>query len=93
MKNVSEALAELPTPPRSPVMKAKEMLEGAFEDPLSGVLDFDRPFYEMIVDGVHSHPNSVRVSDLVQPELVEADLEDSWRTWLIRMGAYSSRMR
>lgn len=23
---------------------------------------FERPFYEMIVDGIHSHPNSVRVS-------------------------------
>ena len=25
-------------------------------------LSFERPFYEMIVDGIHSHPNSVRVS-------------------------------
>jgi N-acetylglucosamine-6-phosphate deacetylase len=60
--NVSEALAELPTPPRSPVLKAQNMKEDVFDDPLSGNLDFDRPFYEMIVDGVHSHPNSVRVS-------------------------------
>lgn len=27
---------------------------------------FERPFYELIVDGIHSHPNSVRVSDSVQ---------------------------
>ena len=51
MRNVSEALAELPTPPRSPVLKAKNILERAFEDPLSGVSDFDRPFCETIVDG------------------------------------------
>ena len=25
-------------------------------------LSFERLFYEMIVDGIHSHPNSVRVS-------------------------------
>lgn len=25
-------------------------------------MDFERPFYEIIVDGIHSHPNSVRVS-------------------------------
>lgn len=65
IRTVSEALAELPTPPRSPVLKPVRrddgMGEGAFEDPLSGVLDFDRPYYELIVDGVHSHPNSVRV--------------------------------
>ena len=25
-------------------------------------MEFERPFYELIVDGIHSHPNSVRVS-------------------------------
>lgn len=25
-------------------------------------MTFDRPYYDMIVDGIHSHPNSVRVS-------------------------------
>ena len=24
-------------------------------------LEFERPFYDLIVDGIHSHPNSVRV--------------------------------
>jgi hypothetical protein len=24
-------------------------------------LEFERPFYELIIDGIHSHPNSVRV--------------------------------
>ena len=24
-------------------------------------LEFERPFYGLIVDGIHSHPNSVRV--------------------------------
>lgn len=27
-----------------------------------GAKEFVRPFYELIVDGIHSHPNSVRVS-------------------------------
>ncbi|ETW74854.1 carbohydrate esterase family 9 protein [Heterobasidion irregulare TC 32-1] len=35
-----------------------------------GLLDmtFERPFYEMIVDGIHSHPNSVRLAYNVFPE-------------------------
>jgi len=28
-------------------------------------LEFERPFYELIVDGIHSHPNSVRVCPMV----------------------------
>ena len=24
-------------------------------------LELERPFYELIVDGIHSHPNSVRI--------------------------------
>ncbi|KAH9955018.1 hypothetical protein BC827DRAFT_1142175 [Russula dissimulans] len=31
-------------------------------------LEFERPFYELIVDGVHSHPNSVRLAYNVFPE-------------------------
>lgn len=29
---------------------------------------FERPFYELIVDGVHSHPNSVRLAYSAHPE-------------------------
>jgi len=71
---VAEALQELPTPPRSPKLPAKGLRsgetgrEGAFEDPLEGELGFDRPFYEIIVDGVHSHPNSVRLAYMSHKE-------------------------
>ncbi len=27
-------------------------------------MDFERPFYDLIVDGIHCHPNSVRVGSL-----------------------------
>ena len=66
IKLASEAPAELPTPPRSPVLKSKKgkgflLSDGSMEE--LGLEGFTRPFYELIVDGVHSHPNSVRVSD------------------------------
>ena len=60
-KATSEAFDELVTPPMTPVLapidtdlqlKKGEVAKMAFE----------RPFYGLIVDGIHSHPNSVRVS-------------------------------
>jgi N-acetylglucosamine-6-phosphate deacetylase len=30
-------------------------------------MEFERPFYELIVDGIHSHPNSVRVRLMYTP--------------------------
>lgn len=61
----SEAFDELVTPPQTPVVRAVdadlELKKGAVSH-----MPFERPFYEMIVDGIHSHPNSVRVGfDLV----------------------------
>lgn len=59
----SEAFDDVQTPPQTPVLRAQTDLEelhltkGKVAD-----LSFERPFYEMIVDGIHSHPNSVRVS-------------------------------
>ena len=59
----SEAFDDVQTPPQTPVLRAQPDLEelhltkGRVAD-----LSFERPFYEMIVDGIHSHPNSVRVS-------------------------------
>jgi N-acetylglucosamine-6-phosphate deacetylase len=60
----SEALHEADTPPQTPVFKAEHKAKaGMSELKLSAPApaNFERPFYEMIVDGVHSHPNSVRV--------------------------------
>lgn len=62
-KATSEAFDELVTPPQTPILSA---LDGHRFDHKNGKpekeVTFERPFYELIVDGIHSHPNSVRVS-------------------------------
>ena len=74
----AEALNELDTPPQTPMFGAMRVprrgpsLLGIEGFQLNGGNDaeggeakakeLERPFYGMIVDGVHSHPNSVRVS-------------------------------
>lgn len=64
----SEALDEVETPPQTPLFKARSSKDSALRktQSLAGFdldepAEFTRPFYEIIVDGVHSHPNSVRV--------------------------------
>lgn len=56
----SEAFDDLETPPQTPLLKATtsalHLVKGKVTD-----MAFERPFYELIVDGIHSHPNSVRV--------------------------------
>jgi N-acetylglucosamine-6-phosphate deacetylase len=72
MLHKSEAFDDLETPSLSPISP-----NGAVSPPQTASrgelhldkgqvadLSFERPFYEMIVDGIHSHPNSVRVSFL-----------------------------
>lgn len=66
----SEAFDDLETPPLTPVHPsgATSPLQAASRGELHldkgqvADLAFERPFYEMIVDGIHSHPNSIRVS-------------------------------
>ena len=62
---VSEAFDDIETPPQSPMFRNKpEGLTRTESIPslkLGAPQEFERPFYEMIVDGIHSHPNSVRV--------------------------------
>ena len=60
----SEALDEQDTPPQSPTIapESVQRVVRAVTEELDKK-DVQRPFYGMIVDGVHSHPNSVRVSD------------------------------
>ena len=62
----SEALDDGVTPPQTPML-AKQHNRGELHLEKGQVTDmtFERPFYEMIVDGIHSHPNSVRVSSLI----------------------------
>lgn len=61
---VSEAFDDLETPPLTPVFGAvapRSRGELHLEKGMVADLAFERPFYGMIVDGIHSHPNSVRV--------------------------------
>ncbi len=60
-KATSEAFDELITPPQTPVLAP---IDADFHLKKGQVaeLAFERPFYGLIVDGIHSHPNSVRVS-------------------------------
>lgn len=66
-KAQSEAFDDHETPPQTPMSVATR---AAGKVPRLGLhldkgkvadLEFERPFYELIVDGIHSHPNSVRV--------------------------------
>ncbi|TCD66659.1 hypothetical protein EIP91_001077 [Steccherinum ochraceum] len=63
----SEAFDELVTPPQTPTLEAVDsdlkLKKGAVSH-----MPFERPFYEMIVDGIHSHPNSVRLAYSAFPE-------------------------
>ncbi|KAI0302346.1 hypothetical protein B0F90DRAFT_208119 [Multifurca ochricompacta] len=73
-KPQSEAFDDHETPPQTPVLVATRAMgkvprlglhldKGQVAD-----LEFERPFYELIVDGIHSHPNSVRLAYNVYPE-------------------------
>jgi N-acetylglucosamine-6-phosphate deacetylase len=54
-------------------------------------LAFERPFYEMIVDGIHSHPNSVRLAYSAHPagcilitdamKILDPNLRDGLHEW------------
>lgn len=63
-KATSEAFDDLLTPPLTPVLAAVDS-ELRLKKGSTIEMAFERPFYELIVDGIHSHPNSVRVSLLV----------------------------
>ena len=54
---VSEAFDEIQTPPGTPYKRHIKQSSRS----ILGQTPFERPFYEIIVDGIHSHPNSVRV--------------------------------
>jgi N-acetylglucosamine-6-phosphate deacetylase len=72
----SEAFDDIQTPPQSPVLAAQHRNISLISPLPSGIASprarkgtlsgrsFERPFYEMIVDGIHSHPHSVRVNPI-----------------------------
>jgi N-acetylglucosamine-6-phosphate deacetylase len=66
-KPQSEAFDDHVTPPQTPMLAATRVADKVprlglhLEKGQVADLEFDRPFYELIVDGIHSHPNSIRV--------------------------------
>jgi len=72
--DVAEALDELITPPQTPVLSPtvygspKGTRRGQKGMLLAEGDEFERPFYGIIVDGIHSHPNSVRLAYTAHPE-------------------------
>ena len=99
MQATSEAFDDVQTPPQTPVLAASDAMadlgltKGKVAD-----LSFERPYYELIVDGIHSHPNSVRVSVIIDSGellglLTDDYLLDSWRTRRTPRAACSSRTR
>ncbi|KZV94135.1 Metallo-dependent hydrolase [Exidia glandulosa HHB12029] len=60
---MDEATVDLVTPPHTPT-------GGQFDDLdlLQNVKDIERPYYGLIVDGIHSHPNSVRLAYSAHPK-------------------------
>jgi N-acetylglucosamine-6-phosphate deacetylase len=63
-KPTSEAFDELETPPQSPLLAATLSKHRT----KASQATLDRPFYELIVDGIHSHPNSVRLAYNAYPD-------------------------
>ena len=59
-KAVSEAFDDLLTPPQTPILAPVDT-DLQLKKGEKAEMSFERPFYELIVDGIHSHPNSVRV--------------------------------
>lgn len=59
-----EATVDLVTPPQTPT--GDERFEDAV--PLLNVQNLERPYYGLIVDGIHSHPNSVRLAYSAHPK-------------------------
>ncbi|CAE6494007.1 unnamed protein product [Rhizoctonia solani] len=68
--DVAEALQELITPPQTPLGRSPVVgpITSAPVAVPSTIKPLDRPFYGMIVDGIHSHPNSVKLAYTAHPE-------------------------
>ncbi|CAL1711978.1 unnamed protein product [Somion occarium] len=66
-KATSEAFDELTTPPQTPVLAGVDS-DLQLKKGEKAEMPFERPFYELIVDGIHSHPNSVRLAYSAFPE-------------------------
>ncbi|KAB5591820.1 N-acetylglucosamine-6-phosphate deacetylase [Ceratobasidium theobromae] len=69
-KHGAEALHELITPPQTPLGRSPMVgpASTALEAVSHNIESLERPFYGMIVDGIHSHPNSVKLAYTAHPE-------------------------
>ncbi|CAE6470179.1 unnamed protein product [Rhizoctonia solani] len=68
--DIAEALQELVTPPLTPLGRSP-MVGPAISTSVTipqTIEPLERPFYGMIVDGIHSHPNSVKLAYTAHPE-------------------------
>ncbi|KAF8492546.1 Metallo-dependent hydrolase [Russula emetica] len=98
-KAQSEAFDDHETAPQTPMLAASRVagriprLGLHLEKGQEADLEFKRPFYELIVDGIHSHPNFVRVplrypphpfsgySDAVAMKILDLHLKDRVHEW------------
>ncbi|KAI0919327.1 hypothetical protein AcV5_002278 [Taiwanofungus camphoratus] len=89
-KPTSEAFDDLETPPQTPILRAADS-ELLLEKGKVAQMAFERPFYELIVDGIHSHPNSVRLAYSAYPDrcvlitdamkILDPHLQDGVHEW------------
>jgi N-acetylglucosamine-6-phosphate deacetylase len=87
-KATSEALDDVDTPPMSPSLKSNA---GLMVDASARKDNFQRPFYGLIVDGIHIHPNSVRLAYSAFPagcvlvtdamKILDPNLRDGIHEW------------
>ncbi|OAX42798.1 carbohydrate esterase family 9 protein [Rhizopogon vinicolor AM-OR11-026] len=61
-KSVASTTAITPVP-----LESRQSTQGEQKSSVS-TMPFDRPFYELIVDGIHIHPNSVRLAYSAHPD-------------------------
>ncbi|KAI0079822.1 Metallo-dependent hydrolase [Panus rudis PR-1116 ss-1] len=86
----SEAFDDLLTPPETPILAAVDS-ELGLKKGETAAMPFERPFYELIVDGIHSHPNSVRLAYSAYPDgcilitdamkILDPNLHDGVHEW------------
>lgn len=91
-KATSEAFDELVTPPMTPVLAPIDTDLGLKKGEVAK-MSFERPFYEMIVDGIHSHPNSVRVSVICSSRIQSGTQISPARVFCVSRGLYLDHRR
>ncbi|CAK5270180.1 unnamed protein product [Mycena citricolor] len=82
----SEAFDYKPSTERAPTRPELHLEKGRV-----AAMAFERPFYDMIVDGIHSHPNSVRLAYTAYPagcilitdamKILDPNLRDGIHEW------------